>query len=255
MKKSVHITAEPIHSVSELLTQVAASYSPNDTILFRGQRCASWSLTPRLGRMRIRARHIADRGLAEREMLNEFKRLSVPFIAARSIANDWDLLSVAQHHGMPTRLLDWSSNPLVALWFAVEHPAEGDEPAAVWALDTDPDDYVEDSSHPLDVPRTMVFRPRHHDSRIVAQAGWFTVHKYQESSESFSDFSKLRAQVGRLRKFTFASGEFAAIRSDLARFGINRSMLFPDLGGVCDYVRWKFERLQDEDAHDIDTTF
>jgi hypothetical protein len=60
-------------------------------------------------------------------MLTEFKRQARPFIE-QALANDFEWMFVAQHHGLPTRLLDWSTNALVALYFAVSgtKPAAGD---------------------------------------------------------------------------------------------------------------------------------
>lgn len=252
MDTATPIPSTEIHSVADLIDQVANWYVGNDRVLFRGQQRLSWKLTPRLGRMRLRGRHIAgSREDVERRMLQDFDRLSIPFLGSRAIQGKWDRLALAQHHGLPTRLLDWTSNPLVALWFAIENPTFADEGAAVWAFDADECDYVDENlSNPADVPRTMIFRPHHHDSRIVAQSGWFTVHKYSPTNDDFSKFETLKAQRPNLRRFEIPKKVFPAIRDDLARCGINRSSLFPDLSGLCEAITWRYEPLSDETEYD-----
>ena len=66
-------------------------------------------------------------------MIREFKRLARPYLEL-SPENDWEWLALAQHHGLAIRLLDWTSNPLAALWFAVERPPVNDQSGRALAL-------------------------------------------------------------------------------------------------------------------------
>lgn len=54
----------------------------------------------------------------DEETFYAWKRQAMIFL--KESYNDWDMLTIAQHHGLATRLLDWSFNPLVAAYFAVK---------------------------------------------------------------------------------------------------------------------------------------
>lgn len=67
---------------------------------------------------------------------------------------DWDLVALSQHYGIETRFLDWTSNSLVALWFAVSkrdgHRKDDDGDAVVWILETSERDFK--------IPKDELFR-------------------------------------------------------------------------------------------------
>lgn len=252
MDDIVAIPTESVRSFSEFTQRIAELFEGMDHVLFRGHQVSSWTLTPRIARTNLRFKFERKRVEAEKRILDEFERLAVPFVALRRLESRWDLLALAQHHGLPTRLLDWSSNPLVALWFAIEKPAENGAAAAVWAFDAQEDDIVDlTSATPESVDRTMIFRPRHHDVRIAAQAGWFTVHKFSESTSRYSTFERVKGQRSRLRKFEIAAERFPEIRDQLARCGVTRATMFPDLAGLCGHLTWKYEKLSDETNYDM----
>jgi len=94
-------------------------------------------------------------------MFKEFKRTSLA-LTDRDLVSDWDFLSLAQHHGLPTRLLDWTYSALAGLWFAVEQPPKEEQGApqsgVVWLLKTGVDDFIDEGT------RSSPFAKRCHEN-------------------------------------------------------------------------------------------
>ncbi len=165
-----------------------------DDVLFRGHQCADWVLTPAIGR--LKSRTSGSMLGTEGHILESFRRESLSYLN-RDFRNDWELLTLAQHHGLATRLLDWTSNPLAALWFAVKEPAVGNAAGAVFMLELDDADRLTDlAAWPLAITRTEFFQPNHLTPRIAAQAGWFSAHSWVKKTKRYSRFENL-AQISR----------------------------------------------------------
>ena len=97
------------------------------SIIYRGVSNKDYELIPKIGRLGLRGDQLKR---SERMLIERFKREALPHLDFQPI-DDWDWISVAQHHGVPTRLLDWSHSALVAAFFAVEDTRDFD--AAVYA--------------------------------------------------------------------------------------------------------------------------
>jgi hypothetical protein len=113
----------------------------------------------------------------ESAIFSKFKRQLAQF-GFQSNDNDWALLALAQHHGLPTRLLDWTANPLVAAYFAVATGPEGED-AKIIAVRTRSADYIRDFGKvgsPFEIDRVRFFLPPAVSPRIVNQRGLFSVH-------------------------------------------------------------------------------
>lgn len=218
-------------TINSITTFVAAVQSLVKTKrrLYRGQPVDK-PLLPRFAR-EARDHHFSDPLRAERDLLDSFEALSVPYLGGERPRNAFELLAIAQHHGVPTRLLDWTGNPLFALWFAIGNEQTAAD-AVVWALDVQDDHQIprdEALGDPFSLKRTRVFRPSHVTRRIVAQDGWFTAHWYIERQNKFVALDSQARFKSHLRKFTIPLRYQSNMREDLRRLGISEVVLFPEL--------------------------
>jgi hypothetical protein len=210
---------------------------PIDTFtLYRGQNLDK-SLLPKIARY-----DLPDVEKTEREMLDDFQRRSVHLINTEP-GNSWDWLALAQHHGMATRLLDWTENPLIALWFSMAHKSEPkhSDYSVVWGFNVPDEDIVAstDRMDPFQEGSTKVFKPNHITKRISAQFGWFTIHKYNQDKK-FVAFEKNKEYAERLFKIQVRSECFSECKKRLHNFGINSSSMYPDIDGLAKHVEWMF---------------
>lgn len=200
---------------------------PRPGSLFRGHADASWPLLPALGR---RFNRLMAKGKSKDYLLNEeryaleiFEKEAVAYLSGSKI-DQWELMAMAQHHGLSTRLLDWTHNPMVALFFAVcdENNLDG----AVCALPVGVVDDVMDTGHigghPLEVDRVMQFISPRIAPRIAAQDSVFTIHP--DPIEVFDAAEMVKAVI--------SSDAKEAFRIFLYRFGMSRKLIFPGLDGI-----------------------
>lgn len=215
-------------------------------LIFRGQQC-DWPLRPNL------SRHIWSGNVfyLEKLILAEFRRTS-PMITAMQMVDDWDRLAVAQHHGLPTRLSDWTYSALASLWFAVKDgPKKNkkgyEELGVVWLMKTDTADFInfDDSSHltsPFTSSRSRIFRPRVIAHRIQAQSGLFVAHAAigQGDDQRFIPLEQNTTFNHKLVRIPIPPSAFSTIREQLEVCGVHEGTMYPDVDGLCGHLTWRY---------------
>lgn len=190
----------------------------------------------------------------ERTLFESFKRharLLVDFHPA----NDWEWLALAQHHELPTRLLDWTKNPLVALYFAVVSQfsdRKDKEDAYVWAISWGSiaeghKSMVDLSALPTATPladreKLTRFIPPIVDRRMAVQQGLFTIGDPLVRIDKQVHDARCRFEDISWHEFLISCGEREGIRRELHRLGINQATLFPDLYNLAKNQKWFWER-------------
>ena len=228
-------------SLSEYIA-IIEKYCIIDNWLFRGQH-QDWPMTPKLARLSPRINHIED----EKNMVREFRRRVGEFVS-KEPPNDWELLALAQHHGLSTRLLDWSSSPLVALFFAVEYDkSSSEEPSAVYMYNYSKHDVVTNAHRisPFSNGRILFYFPQNVAGRIRVQQGCFSVHR-QNKKRNWTPLQNINSFSKNLYKIVIPENNLSEIRYDLDRCGINKATLFPDLDGLCSHLTWSYSLVDDE---------
>ena len=231
-----------------------------DTGVYRGSSNASNPLLTSLDRLGgVNPPH--TKSDLEEHILRNYIRYSRPHLGNEPV-NDWEQLVSAQHHGVPTRLLDWTYSPLVAAFFATRPTDDGSvQDRAVWRLDwkavhekfgfpsrslliRDLDELFGKEGHftPWALMRRGAHRdfacllePPSLDQRIVVQAAVFTL-----SSNKAGPFDAFLTDHGlgdALTKYVVPGPEVGRVRDQLDLVAMDERRLFPDLDGVAAAIR------------------
>ncbi len=196
--------------------------------LFRGESTHGRPLKPKAGRTGDHLK-VAFVGAREEAALQLFKRQARPYLTHQP-QSDIEWLAIAQHHGMHTRLLDWTESLLVAAYFAVDSAGtKGD--AIIYGVCDIPPSMLEEEMRPLGCDRVSLYRPPHISVRIPAQQSVFTLHP--DPTEVFAPPT--------LRSWTIPRQSCMGIKRALDACGINQSSLFPGLDGLANYIGWRYK--------------
>lgn len=167
--------------------------------------------------------------------------------------DEWEALFLARHHGLPTRLLDWTANPLVGLFFASEEKLG--KSACLWAIsrikpekaDWDMLDYKKPRDKgPFKLPRRKrikIIHPMYNFQRIIAQDGIFTFSSDPyKPLDSFAgeEFKEDNLDMQFLIKWIIPRKDKTKIIEELENLSISRKTVYPDLDGLAEGL-WKSE--------------
>jgi FRG domain len=239
------------------------------SLWYRGIGRADYKLLPTLYRHKT-LRKIDELAQLEGRLMTRFRQRSIPF-HNRSLVDDWDLLFFMQHYGAPTRLLDWTENPFIGLFFAVmsasfkigaagkpRFAADG----AVWVLNpvlwnrqslkhqsyeggvlTPGEDAVK-GYKPTPSFSGMYNHPvalygAHNSPRIVAQRGVFTVFG-QDTKPMEVVCDKQNFPPDCLVKIVLKQATLATFRKSILNHGVTESVVVPDLDGLAKEMRREF---------------
>lgn len=239
----------------QVLAEIEKFQGTTNVAWYRGCSKLRYDLLPKIARGAKGVRKFADVRAEENRMFLEFRERASPFVANHT-DDEWDNMFVMQHYGVPTRLLDWSESPFVALYFAL-HPRSGgytDDPVVwmmrpeEWNLSVMPipadEERILDKSHRRlqdygfgrDFERyreePLMMRGSYNSPRIVAQRGCFTI--FGKKFEKLQDYIKNNKDIEDeiLQSVVIDKGSAEMIFNSLLRKGITETFVYPDMEGL-----------------------
>ncbi len=246
-----------IESLSALIDAASSVREEGDKhkLWFRGHSKDNYKLEPTIAR----SQKYADREQVftpdlEKELLNRFRRRAFPHDS--NVTSAGYAIFLARHYGLPTRLLDWTANPLFALYFTcIEHD---DHDGDVWAfrqcdgnsgLDafTLTEKISESDLFAItgDKPEIRIVFPVFNSPRLVAQDGCFTwpSDPWKPIEDlALKPFMKHRLDIENLYRWQIPHECKPRILRELGGLGINHRSVYPDLEGIARSI-WETEVL------------
>lgn len=252
------VNTHRVDSWTELKELFDKNFSKNLSMAFRGQRCESWALTPTITRKLTDQKKfgnslpISNKGTIERHL--ELFRKSILGRRGSNPKNlsENDLWALGQHHGLATPLLDWTTSPYVATFFAFQKDQPSNSGRAVWALNLNALTNTAEgllcllndnqaclkNRHGVDREIIEIVRPDNDENeRLISQGGLFTKIPFYTSLEQWA----AKYMPGYLHKIIIPESERNPILRNLDQMIINDATLFPDLNGASEYCNYMLE--------------
>jgi FRG domain-containing protein len=234
-----------IESLADFLAVISSTITTNDRFWFRGHYDVLFSLTPSA----LRYRSFAERTRAL-SLLADFKRIADTKLTRTPQPDEeleWAL--IAQHYGLPTRLLDWTESATTALYFAcIKEDGDGtvfvlnpidlnrlSYPGKPRILDPQQDrdlilSYLRMSARKTKGGRKPIaINPVWNSARLIMQKGVFTLHGKKVDLDDARIPSLVAIPVLREAKLT--------LRAELQRIGVDEMTLFPELEHSCAHLK------------------
>jgi hypothetical protein len=200
----------------------------NSWLKFRGQSNVEWKLIPKVGRDNYKK-------FDDKLLFESWKRRGKSMIEKEHL-NDWDYLAIAQHTGLPTRLLDWSHNPLIACFFACNENLEKD--GIVYVYDSEHWSAKIETHSPFEIKGNALIIPTIFNPRVGNQFGYFTVHENPSQV-----FNKKNCR-GKLYRIVIKKDVKKDMIFRLNHYGISYLTIYPDLEGLSKHLCWFSENYE-----------
>jgi FRG domain len=221
----------PIASLQTVLDHSIEKYfsAARGQWVFRGHSDEKYKLMPSIGRTphtSITAQKY------EESIFSIFKREARGY-QIELPTNEWEWLAFAQHHGLPTRLLDWSYNPMVALYFAVEQDCDNDGALFALRAPTQAPLAIRNRS-PFEIVSPVKYFPSIVSPRIRSQEGLFVA-----CSDLNAPLDESLRVDWELDRIIIPAKSKEQLRYSLFRIGVHASSMFPDIDGLARRLKWQ----------------